>query len=310
MLRRAVLAAAALAACGPATAAAYVEATPNLVVSPGAESPGALDGWTAPGWVQGTYHAWSAIGQARDPVFRSGGDAFFQPPGASVATQEVPVPAAVVAEVDAGTRPTHVSALVGGIGSAPDTATVRVTPLGADGAVLGPTLEAGALSAADRRDENGYRFCFAHGATPAGTRRLRVALEATGPFALVDEVSLRLGDVVYTAEGYVPQAKGCKGTFRAPPPPAPPTPAATDVALRRLDGRLRARFTLSAPASVKVVARRCTDRCRIARVVTHAGRAGPNGVDLARRARPGRYRVTVQPQGGALQAATLTVRRR
>jgi hypothetical protein len=198
------LAAAVLLTAAPARAAVP---SGNLLLNPGGESAAAAtDSSTqvpVPNWVvEGTFttvaYDTPAFLTAADATALGGGKNFFAGgPGADIgaATQTVDVSAAAP-EIDAGTLPATLSALLGGYDTQTDSTTVTATFLGAAGP-LG-TLALPAVTADDRKSVTTLLARTATANVPPGTRSIAVRIEATrvdGYYndGYADNISLVLG---------------------------------------------------------------------------------------------------------------------
>lgn len=160
----------------------------NVVANPGAElGECSFDGYAVhdvPGWsTSGAFTAaqYSGVGlpSPTDPgPAARGGCLFIGGPesASSTATQLVDVTAAA-AIVDTGLLPYTLSAFLGGFAGQRDDATVSVAFLaGSD--VLG-SATVGPVTAQDRGDQTGLLRRTATGEVPAGTRTIRITIEAT-----------------------------------------------------------------------------------------------------------------------------------
>lgn len=182
----------------------------NVVANPGAELGAcSFDGYAVqpvPGWTTTssfTAVQYSGVGlpSPSDPgpvdrgscLFAGGPDTTY-----ATASQWIDV-AAAAPLIDAGVLPFSLSAYLGGFEAQRDDATVSVTFLRGE-AVLGVAV-VGPVTAADRGDQTGLWLRSTSGVVPAGTRAVRVTIEATrreDPPAtyddgIVDEVRLVLG---------------------------------------------------------------------------------------------------------------------
>jgi hypothetical protein len=179
----------------------------NLLLNPGGEAAaGATDSstqvpipsWTVEGFFTTVAYDTPDFPTAANSTAVGGGQNFFAggPDGdVDAATQTVDVSGAA-AEIDAGTLPATLSALLGGFADQEDATTVTATFLGSAGS-LG-TLALPAVTAADRGSETALLARTATATVPPGTRSISVRIEATrtaGQYndGYADNISLVLG---------------------------------------------------------------------------------------------------------------------
>ena len=210
---------------------------PNLVVNPDGEA--GLDGWASAGWAIVPFGSSPTVppaGYGSVPGFPYPHPYVFQAQTTgSTMSQEVSF-ARYVPEIEAGTEPVVVHVSLGGAGSEENGAEMIVQPEDANGVPLGPSVQLGPPTAADRKDQATIVSCHITFTAPVGMRSILTTIEAAGTApgqpssAMATSVSLQDLEMVAAIRGpreepaqgpncYVP---GPPLTFGSPPAPAPP----------------------------------------------------------------------------------------
>jgi hypothetical protein len=210
------------AACAPAFAASGE----NLVTNPGAET-GNLEGWTGSGFGVARYGSSPNVSSQAFASYNGLGSWLFRgEQTGSTLTQVVPL-SDLAGTIDAGQQPLSINAVLGGAGSGPDGMELSMQPQGASGEPLGPPVQLGPPTAADREDRATFVRCYATVTAPAGTRSALITLLAVGnpgaaTTAIADNVELI--DVELATEAILwpgPPIQGphCHNRLLLPPEP-------------------------------------------------------------------------------------------
>lgn len=262
----------------------------NLLVNGGGESgTGAADatgfgpvpGWTtSPSFTAVRFGAPGGFPTAGEGARIGGGANFFAGgPDAAVSTAEQRVDlSAAAGDIDAGRATATLAGDLGGFSTQTDAATVIATFRGADGGALG-TLRIGAVTPIDRGGDTVLLRQSADGAVPAGTRRIDVVVTATNSGApgtyndgYADNLVLALTRPP-ASSGTDPAGAGGSTTQPGSRDTIAPAIGGLRLSKRAFRRNTSARprkprsatltFTLSEPASVRVLVQRATPGRRV-----------------------------------------------
>lgn len=166
-------------AVGVSTAYAAEEpVNPTLDVNPEANM--GLEGWTSTGWAVVAYGSSPNVPpRFSEPGYMGPPNLFQAKIAGSTMTQNVSF-ARYASQIEAGTEPIAISAVLGSAGSKDDGAELLAQPEDAEGKALGPPTQLGPPTAADRGGQATLIGCRVQLTAPIGTRSVLITLQATG----------------------------------------------------------------------------------------------------------------------------------